>query len=62
MIKLVKLIFKHMRRFKEKLMLEMSKEEKKNRRMMEQVTSNIRQMHGRYADALGGKDMRILEL
>lgn len=62
MIKLVKLIFKQTRTFKEQLVLEMSKEEKKNRRMMDQLARNIRQMHGRYAEALGSKDLRILEL
>lgn len=43
-------------------MVEMSKEERKNRRMVEQLADNMREMYGRYADALGSRDMRILAL
>lgn len=62
MIKLVRVIFKHMRMFKEKIVMQMEKEEKKNRRMMDEIGGNVREMHGRYNDAMGRKDLRILEL
>lgn len=62
MVKLVRLIFKCVRSFQEKIRSDLSLEINKNKMVFDKVLEDMNKMSSKYSEVIGMKNMRILEL